>query len=77
MLNSILKDYIILLISIVNIFIIKDLSLYLFSQSYFITFCGMNEIKLHIYSADTDTILALPYANEGIHAGFSSPAKTT
>lgn len=30
----------------------------------------MNEIKLHIHSADTDTILALPYANEGIRAGF-------
>lgn len=43
--------------------------------SLFIYFCVMNEIKLHIYSADTDTILALPYANEGIRAGFPSPAQ--
>ena len=35
----------------------------------------MNEVKLHIYSADTDTVLALPYADEGIHAGFLSPAQ--
>lgn len=34
-----------------------------------------NEVKLHIYSADTDTILALPYADEGIRAGFPSPAQ--
>lgn len=37
--------------------------------------CSMNDIKLHIYSADTDTILALPYADAGIHAGFPSPAQ--
>lgn len=37
--------------------------------------CSMNEMKLHIYSAGTDTILALPYADEGIHAGFPSPAQ--
>lgn len=35
----------------------------------------MNEVKLHIYSADTDTLLALPYADEGIRAGFPSPAQ--
>ena len=35
----------------------------------------MNEIRLHIHSADTDTILSLPYADEGIHAGFPSPAQ--
>lgn len=35
----------------------------------------MNEIKLYIYSSDTDTILALPYTNEVIHAGFPSPAQ--
>ena len=33
----------------------------------------MNEIRLQIYSAGTDTILSLPYADEGIHAGFPSP----
>jgi len=35
----------------------------------------MNEIRLHIYSADTDTILPLPFADEGIRAGFPSPAQ--
>ena len=35
----------------------------------------MEEIKLHIFSADTDTILALPYADEGVRAGFPSPAQ--
>ena len=35
----------------------------------------MNEVRLHIYSADTDTVLALPYADEGIRAGFPSPAQ--
>lgn len=35
----------------------------------------MAEIKLHIYSADTDTILPLPYADGGIRAGFPSPAQ--
>ena len=35
----------------------------------------MNEITLHIYSADADTMLALPYADEGIRADFPSPAQ--
>lgn len=35
----------------------------------------MDEIRLHIYSADTDTILPLPFADEGIRAGFPSPAQ--
>lgn len=35
----------------------------------------MNEIRLHIYSADTETILPLPFADEGIRAGFPSPAQ--
>ena len=35
----------------------------------------MNEVRLHIYSADTDTVLELPYADEGIRAGFPSPAQ--
>lgn len=34
-----------------------------------------DEIKLYIYSADTDTILSLPYADGGIRAGFPSPAQ--
>lgn len=35
----------------------------------------MSEIKLHIYTADIDTILPLPYADAGIKAGFPSPAQ--
>lgn len=38
------------------------------------------KLKLHtgntidIFSADTETVLALPYVDEGISAGFPSPA---
>lgn len=35
----------------------------------------MNDPKLHIYSADTSSILPLPYADGGIKAGFPSPAQ--
>lgn len=42
----------------------------------YVYLCTMKEeIKLHIYSTDTDTILALPYADGGIRAGFPSPAQ--
>ena len=35
----------------------------------------MNEIKLHIYSADLSTVLELPFVDGGIKAGFPSPAQ--
>lgn len=35
----------------------------------------MNEVKLHIYSADVSTVLELPFADGGIKAGFPSPAQ--
>lgn len=35
----------------------------------------MEETKLHIFSADADTILPMPYADGGIKAGFPSPAQ--
>ena len=35
----------------------------------------MNEVRLHIYSADLSTVLELPYADGGIKAGFPSPAQ--
>lgn len=35
----------------------------------------MEEVKLHIYSADTSTMLNLAYADSGIKAGFPSPAQ--
>ena len=31
--------------------------------------------NLELYSSDTSTTLPLPYAEEGIHAGFPSPAQ--
>lgn len=38
--------------------------------------CAMNEeVKLYIYSADLSTELNLPYADDGIKAGFPSPAQ--
>lgn len=35
----------------------------------------MTEITLDIYPADTSSSLPLPYADEGIQAGFPSPAQ--
>lgn len=35
----------------------------------------MEDIKLHIYSADLTTVLELPYVDGGIKAGFPSPAQ--
>lgn len=35
----------------------------------------MEEVKLHIYSADTSTILDLSFVDSGIKAGFLSPAQ--
>ena len=35
----------------------------------------MSDTSLHLYAADTSTVLSLPYADEGIHAGFPSPAQ--
>lgn len=35
----------------------------------------MEEVKLHIYSADTSTILDLSFVDSGIKAGFPSPAQ--
>lgn len=35
----------------------------------------MEDIKLQIYSADLSTVLELPFADEGIKAGFPSPAQ--
>jgi DNA polymerase V len=33
-----------------------------------------SSVKLDIFSADTSTVLELPYISEGIRAGFPSPA---
>ncbi|MGM9870713.1 MAG: LexA family protein [Muribaculaceae bacterium] len=35
----------------------------------------MSEISIDIYKADVDSQLPLPYADEGIQAGFPSPAQ--
>jgi DNA polymerase V len=35
----------------------------------------MDEVKLHIYSADTSTLLDLSFVDGGIKAGFPSPAQ--
>ena len=35
----------------------------------------MDEVKLHIYSADTSTLLDLLFVDGGIKAGFPSPAQ--
>ena len=35
----------------------------------------MVEVKLHIYSSDTSTILDLSFADGGIRAGFPCPAQ--
>ncbi len=35
----------------------------------------MSEVKLHIYSADLETVLKLDYADGGVKAGFPSPAQ--
>lgn len=35
----------------------------------------MDEVKLHIYSADTSTLLNLSFVDGGIKAGFPSPAQ--
>ncbi|MDO4756552.1 MAG: translesion error-prone DNA polymerase V autoproteolytic subunit [Parabacteroides sp.] len=35
----------------------------------------MEEVKLHIYSADTSTILDVSFVDAGIKAGFPSPAQ--
>lgn len=35
----------------------------------------MDDIKLQIYSADLSTAIELPFADEGIKAGFPSPAQ--
>lgn len=35
----------------------------------------MSEISIDIYKADVDSHLPLPYADEGIQAGFPSPAQ--
>ncbi|MBR0543303.1 MAG: translesion error-prone DNA polymerase V autoproteolytic subunit [Bacteroidaceae bacterium] len=35
----------------------------------------MDEVKLHIYSADTSTLLDLSFVDCGIKAGFPSPAQ--
>lgn len=35
----------------------------------------MEDVKLHIYSADTSTILDLSFVDYGIKAGFPSPAQ--
>ena len=35
----------------------------------------MDDVKLHIYSADTSTLLDLSFVDGGIKAGFRSPAQ--
>ncbi|MBQ8736901.1 MAG: translesion error-prone DNA polymerase V autoproteolytic subunit [Bacteroidaceae bacterium] len=35
----------------------------------------MEEVKLHVFSADTSTMLKLAFADNGIKAGFPSPAQ--
>lgn len=40
---------------------------------FFITFASMKELE--IYSGSFDSVLELPYADEGIRAGFPSPAQ--
>ena len=35
----------------------------------------MNDVRLHLYSADLTTVLELPFADGGIKAGFPSPAQ--
>lgn len=35
----------------------------------------MEEVKLHVFSADTSTMLKLAFADNGIRAGFPSPAQ--
>lgn len=36
---------------------------------------AMEEVKLHVFSADTSTMLKLAFADNGIRAGFPSPAQ--
>lgn len=46
------------------------------TQNFFLIFAPvMEEVKLHVFSADTSTMLKLAFADNGIKAGFPSPAQ--
>lgn len=44
-------------------------------SAYKVKTINMEEVKLHIYSADTTTALNIAFAEGGIKAGFPSPAQ--